>query len=91
MLIFSGICPILNLQGCKACCDFITSKLPNIKCDFTNLKEIKFILKNLIDKRVIYLTENGSNEDDLRNDLELVDLEDFYGTISLEMYYQNKK
>ena len=48
-------------------------------------------VKNLIDKRIIYLTENGSNEDDLRNDLELVDLEDFYGTISLEMYYQNKK
>ena len=28
----------------KDCCDFITSKLPNIKCDFTNIKEIKVIL-----------------------------------------------
>ena len=45
----------------KDCCDFITSKLPNIKCDFTNIKEIKVILKNLIDKRIIYLTENGNN------------------------------
>jgi hypothetical protein len=75
----------------KDCCDFITSKLPNIKCDFTNINEIKVILKNLIDKRIIYLTENGNNDDDdLRNDLELSDLEDFYGMISREMYYQNK-
>ena len=74
----------------KDCCDFITSKLPNIKCDFTNLKEIKVILKNLIDKRIVYLTENGNDDDDLRNDLELSDLEDFYGMISREMYYQNK-
>jgi hypothetical protein len=75
----------------KDCCDFITSKLPNIKCDFTNIKEIKVILKNLIDKRIIYLTENGNNnDDDLRNDLELNDIEDFYGMISREMYYQNK-
>ena len=75
----------------KECCDFITSKLPNIKCDFTNLKEIKVIVKNLIDKRIIYLTENGNNDDDdLRNDLELSDLEDFYSMISKEMYYQNK-
>jgi hypothetical protein len=74
----------------KDCCDFIKSKLPNIKCDFTNIKEIKVILKNLIDKRIIYLTENGNNDDDLRNDLELSDLEDFYGMISREMYYQNK-
>jgi hypothetical protein len=76
----------------KDCCDFITSKLPNIKCDFTNIKEIKVILKNLIDKRIIYLTENGNNnnDDDLRNDLELSDLEDFYGMITREMYYQNK-
>lgn len=76
----------------KDCCDFITSKLPNIKCDFTNLKEIKVILKNLIDKRLIYLTENGNNDDDdLMNDLELNDLENFYRIISQEMYYQNKK
>lgn len=75
----------------KDCCDFITSKLPNIKCDFANLKEIKVILKNLIDKRVIYLTENGNNDDDLMNDLELNELENFYGIISREMYYQNKK
>ena len=80
-----------NNTKIKDCCDFITSKLPNIKCDFTNLKEIKVILKNLIDKRIIYLTENGNNDDDdLRNDLELSDLEDFYGMISREMYYQNK-
>ena len=64
----------------KDCCDFITSKLPNIKCDFTNIKEMKVILKNLIDKRIIYLTENG-NDDDLRNDLDLFELEDFYGMI----------
>jgi hypothetical protein len=77
----------------KDCCDFITSKLPNIKRDFTNtnIKEIKVILKNLIDKRVIYLIENGNNDDDdLRNDLELSELEDFYGMICREMYYQNK-
>ena len=74
----------------KDCCDFITSKLPNIKCDFTNIKEIKVILKNLIDKRIIYLTENGNNDDDLRNDLELCDLEDFYNMICREMYYQKK-
>lgn len=73
----------------KDCCDFITSKLPDIKCDLTNLKEIKVILKNLIDKRIIYLTENGN--DDLRDDLELVELEDFYGILSREMYYQHKK
>ena len=75
----------------KDCCDFITSKLPNIKCDFTNLKEIKVILKNLIDKRLIYLTENGNNDDDLMNDLELNDVENFYRIISQQMYYQNKK
>ena len=75
----------------KDCCDFITSKLPNIKCDFTNLKEMKVILKNLIDERLIYLTSNGNNEDDLMNDLELNDLENFYRIISQEMYYQNKK
>ena len=75
----------------KDCCDFITSKLPNIKCDFTNLKEIKVILKNLIDKRFIYLTENGNNDDDLMNDLELNDIENFYRIISQQMYYQNKK
>lgn len=73
----------------KDCCDFITSKLPNIKCDFTNIKEIKVILKNIIDKRIIYLTENG-NDDDLRNDLELSDLEDFYNMICREIYYQKK-
>ena len=72
----------------KDCCDFITSKLPNIKCDFTNIKEIKVILKNLIDKRIIYLTENGN--DDLRNDLELSDIEDFYNMICREIYYQKK-
>ena len=55
------------------------------------VKEIKVILKNLIDKRIIYLTENGNNDDDLRNDLELIQLEDFYGMVSREMYYQNKK
>ena len=75
----------------KDCCDFITSKLPNIKCNFTNIKEIKVILKNLIDKRIIYLTENGNNDDDLRNDLELSELEDFYNMICREMYYQKKK
>jgi hypothetical protein len=75
----------------KDCCNFITSKLPDIKCDFTNLKEIKVILKNLIDKRIIYLTENGNNDDDLRDDLELNDLENFYRIISQQMYYQNKK
>ncbi len=75
----------------KDCCNFITSKLPDIKCDFTNLKEIKVILKNLIDKRLIYLTENGNNDDDLRDDLELNDLENFYRIISQQMYYQNKK
>ena len=74
----------------KDCCDFITFNLPDIKCDFTNLKEIKVILKNLIDKRIIYLTENDNNEDDLRNDLELIELEDFYSMVSREMYYQNK-
>ena len=75
----------------KDCCDFITSKLPNIKCDFTNLKEIKVVLKNLIDERLIYLTANSNNEDDLMNDLELNDLENFYRIISQQMYYQNKK
>jgi hypothetical protein len=80
----------MNNTEFKDCCNFITSKLPNIKCDFTNLKEIKVILKNLIDKRIIYLTENGNNDDDLRNDLELVTLEDFYGMASREIYYQNK-
>lgn len=75
----------------KDCCDFITSKLPNIKCDFTNLKEMKVILKNLIDERLIYLTANGNNEDDLMNDLELNDLENFYRIISQQMYYENKK
>ena len=75
----------------KDCCDFITSKLPNIKCDFTNLKEMKVVLKNLIDERLIYLTANGNNEDDLMNDLELNDLENFYRIISQQMYYQNKK
>ena len=75
----------------KDCCDFITSKFPNIKCDFTNLKEMKVILKNLIDERLIYLTANGNNEDDLMNDLELNDLENFYRIISQQMYYQNKK
>ena len=74
----------------KDCCDFITSKLPNIKCDFTNIKEMKVILKNLIDKRIICLTENGNNDDDLRNDLELNELEDFYNMICREMYYQKK-
>lgn len=72
---------------------FLENKLPNIKCNFTNLKEIKVILKNLIDKRIMYLTENGNNsnnKDDLRNDLELVDLEDLYGMVSREIYYQNK-
>ena len=54
------------------------------------VKEIKVILKNLIDKRIIYLTENGNYDDDLRNDLELIQLEDFYGMVSREMYYQNK-
>ena len=48
-------------------------------------------VKNLIDKRIIYLTENGNNDDDLRNDLELSELEDFYGMICREMYYQKKK
>ena len=71
----------------KDCCDLITTKLPNIKCDFTHMKEIKVILKNLIDKRIIYLTENG--DDDLRNDLELFELEDFYGMICREMYKNN--
>lgn len=66
----------------------IVSKLPNIKLDITNLNEIKNILKNLIDERIIYLTENGN--DDLDNDLELVDLEDYYNMISLEIFRQNK-
>ena len=86
----NNILTMNNNTEFKDCCDFITFNLPDIKCDFTNLKEIKVILKNLIDKRIIYLTENGNNDDDLRDDLELIELEDFYGMVSREMYYQNK-
>ena len=74
----------------KEYCDFITSTFPNITCDFTNLKEMKVILKNLIRKRCIYLTENDIHEDDWTDDLELHNLEDFYNMISREMYYQTK-
>jgi hypothetical protein len=71
--------------------NYMTLKFPSIKFDITNKKEVKIMLKNLIDKRVIYLIEHGGdNDDNLRNDLELVDLEDMYGIISKEIYYQTK-
>lgn len=76
----------------KECCDLITYKLPNVEHDFTNLPKIKVVLKNLIDERVIYLTNNYSNDEDvLRNDLELVDLEEFYAMIGRKIYYQSKQ
>ena len=71
----------------QECCDFIASKFPNIRCDDTNLNEMKIILKKLIVARVIYLTENGNTNEDLMNDLELTNLEDYYGMISRKMYY----
>lgn len=72
--------------------DFITSILPpSTKCDFTNLDMMRVVLKNLIDIRCAYLTENGV---EFANDLELVNLEDFYNMLSREMHNQrnnNKK
>lgn len=78
--------------------DEFTAKFPEVKLDLTNLNEMKVILKNLINERVDYLTEifNADNnlrndlEYDLRNDLELVNLEDFYGMISREIANKNK-
>ncbi len=72
----------------KECCDFIMDKFPNIKCDFTNLPEIRIVLKNLIEKRCNYLIDNNGGIRDefiLGNDLELVDLEAFYNMIGREI------
>jgi hypothetical protein len=53
--------------------------------NITFKKEMKVILKTLIDKRIMYLTENG-NDDDIPNDLQLNDLEALYSKISREIY-----
>jgi hypothetical protein len=77
----------------KNCCKLIEEELPNVKCDFTDLKKVKTIIRSLIDKRIIYLNENGINNDDMRDDLILVDLEYYYSLVSGKIYDEtvNKK
>ena len=70
------------------CCNYITSK--NKNCNFKNLEEIKIVLKNIIDERIIYLLNNGIHKDKLNNDMELVDCENYYVMISRQIYYSKE-
>lgn len=63
------------------CCRFIKTKLPNTKCNFTDLNETKNVLHKLIEDRILYLTETGVYHDEWPDDMELSEIESFYGFI----------
>lgn len=71
------------------CCNFIINKSPKSNCDFTDLKQILAILKNILDDYIIELSVKGIHKDDWPDDEELAEIETFYNMIKFEIY--NKK